>query len=55
MIDLQQLKVLAQLIDNLELITGKLERGFNENNAEDFNRAKKELLDTQNKISKMIE
>jgi hypothetical protein len=55
MIDLQQLKILAQLIDNMEVITSVLEESYNRNNAEDFNKAKKELLDIQDKISKISE
>lgn len=53
MIDLQQLKILAQLVDNMEIITNVLEDAYNRNNAEDFNKATKELLDIQNKISKL--
>lgn len=53
MIDLQQLKILAQLVDNMDIITSVLEDAYNRNNAEDFNNAKKELLDIQNKISKI--
>jgi hypothetical protein len=53
MIDLQQLKILAQLIDNMEVITSVLEDSYNRNNAEDFNKAKNELLDIQTKISKI--
>ena len=53
MIDLQQLKILAQLVDNMEVITSVLEDAYNRNNAEDFNKAKKELLYIQTKISKI--
>lgn len=55
MIDLQQLKILAQLVDNMDIITSVLEDAYNRNNAEDFNKAKKELLDIQNKILKITQ
>jgi hypothetical protein len=53
MIDLQQLKIIAQLLDNMDIIENKLERAYNDNDAENFNRAKTEILDIQNKISSM--
>ena len=55
MIDLQQLKILAQLVDNMEVITNVLEDSYNRNSAEDFNKAKGELLEIQTKISKISE
>jgi hypothetical protein len=54
MIDLQQLEILAQLLDNIDILSAKLERAYNDNNAENFDRAKTEILDTQNKITSMI-
>jgi hypothetical protein len=53
MIDLEQLQILAQLIDNMEIATNKLEEAYNTNNAEKFNAAKKEVLDIQKKIGDM--
>jgi len=53
MIDLQQLKILAQLVDNMDIITTVLEDAYNRNNAVDFNKSKKELLSIQNKILKI--
>lgn len=54
MIDLEQLQILAQLVDNMEILANKLERAYNDNNGENFNSSKKELLDSQNKISRLI-
>ena len=54
MIDLQQLKILAQLIDNMEVVTARLERAYNDNDAENFNMSKKEIFDIQSKISSVI-
>jgi hypothetical protein len=54
MIDLQELQILAQLVDNMEIIIGKIEKAYASNNTEEFNKSKKEMLDMQKKISKMI-
>jgi hypothetical protein len=55
MIDLKQLQVLASLIDTLEIELKKLETCYGKNDSEGFNRSKKEILDIQNKISKMTQ
>lgn len=54
MIDLQQLKILAQLEDNMDVLANMLERAYNNNDAENFNMAKNEILDIQNKVSTII-
>lgn len=54
MIDLQQLKILAQLLENMGLAAEMLEKAYNNNDAENFNRSKKEILEIQNKIFSMI-
>ncbi len=51
MIDLQQLKILAQLMDNMDIATVRLERAYNDNDAENFNSSRTEIIDIQNKIS----
>jgi len=48
---LEHLQVLAQLIDNMEIATNKLENSYNQNDAENFNAAKREILDIQKKIA----
>lgn len=53
MVDLEHLQVLAQLIDNMEIASNKLEEAYNKNSAQNFNAAKKEILDIQKKIADM--
>ena len=54
MVDLQQLQILAQLLDNMDTASEKLEKTYGENNAEDFNSSKKEIMGIQNKISEIL-
>ncbi len=54
MLDLTELQILAQLADNMEIAIKKMEKYYEENNAENFNMSKKEILGIQNKISEMI-
>jgi len=51
--NLGHLQVLAQLVDNMEIACNKLEDAYNKNNAENFNAAKKEILDVQKKIANL--
>ncbi len=55
MLDLQQIQILAQLIDNIDISIEKLEKAYKNNDAEEFNNSKKEILATQPKISKILE
>ncbi len=50
MIDLQQLKILAQLVDNMEVLANRFEKAYNENDAENWNMVKSEIVNIQNKI-----
>ena len=54
MIDLTQLQLTAQLVDNMEIAIRELEKSYNNTNSERFNLSKKEIMDIQNKISKLI-
>lgn len=54
MLDTQELQVLAQLVDNMEIITGKLESAYSSNNVVEFNKAKNEIIAIQNKINEML-
>ena len=54
MIDLEQLQILAQLVDNVEIFIQRMEKAFSENNAESFNLNKKEILEIQKKVSDII-
>ncbi len=55
MLDLQELQILAQLVDNMDIMRGELERKYEENDGESFNKYKREILNIQKKISEMIE
>jgi hypothetical protein len=54
MLDTQELQVLVQLTDNMEIITGKLESAYSANNAEEFNKAKNEIMIAQKKMNEML-
>ena len=54
MIDLEQLQILAQQVDNMEILTNKLEKTYNEKDGEDFNKYKREILEIQKKISEIV-
>ena len=55
MVDLQELQILAQLVDNLDKIADKLKDAYEKNNSEEFNNLTKGLLSTKLKISEMIQ
>jgi len=55
MLDLDQLQTLGQLVDNLDILTKRLEKSFETNSSEEFSKSKKEILDIQDKISKMVD
>lgn len=54
MLDLDQLQILAQLVDNIEIISEKVEKSFDENNSEEFTKSKNELLKVQKKITELV-
>ena len=54
MLDLEQLQIFAQLVDNMEIITEKIEKAFEKNNSEEFTKAKKELLVFQKEIDRTL-
>lgn len=51
--DISQIQLIAQLINNMELAVKAMEKSYNSNDGERFARAKKEVLDIQDKISKL--
>jgi hypothetical protein len=53
-LDSQQLQIVAQLVDNLEKALSKLEEAYADNNSEEFNKAKQNILDFQKKIAQSI-
>ena len=54
MLEVQELTVVAQLIDNMIKTVDKLEEAFGEKDNNKFNESKKEILKYQNDIDKMI-
>ena len=55
MVDLEQLQILAQLVDSMEIAIDKLERAYQNNDSENFQKSKKTISDFQQKISEIIE
>ena len=54
MLDLQELQILAQLIDNMDVLSNMLEKTYADNDAENFNKAKNEILNVQKRINDML-
>ncbi|MEM0465731.1 MAG: hypothetical protein QXW97_03470 [Candidatus Pacearchaeota archaeon] len=54
MISSEELQIIAQLIENLDNLTNRLEKAYNDKDIESFNSIKKEILDIQIKISNII-
>ena len=54
MLDEQELHTVAQLIDNIEIILGKLEESYSSRDSEEFNKSKNEILNSQIKIADII-
>ena len=54
MLDEQELHTVAQLIDNIDIILGKLEESYSDKDAKNFNKSKNEILNSQIKISEII-
>jgi len=54
MLDSEQLQKIAELVDKIELSTEELDKAYAKNDAEEFNKIKKEILDVQAEISAMF-
>lgn len=54
MSDSNQFQVLVNLVDEIELSIGEIEKAYQNNDGERFKKAKEQILDIQNKISKTI-
>jgi len=52
--DLEQLQLLAQLIDSMEIAAEKLGESYKEKEGEEFYKAKQAILGFQNEILKQI-
>jgi len=48
------LLLLAQLIDSMDQASRELEKAYNENNKQDYEKAKKSILEFQNKINFLL-
>ncbi len=55
MVDLGQLQILAQLVDSMEIAIDRLEKAYQNNNSENFQKSKKTISDFQQKILEIIE
>ena len=54
MIDLDQLQILAQLVDSMEIAVIEVEKTYNEKDSENFSKHKREILNIQKRISQMM-
>jgi len=52
--DVQELQVIAQLIDNMDVVVGKLEKAYADKDGENFKKAKEEILKSQKSIKSMV-
>ena len=52
--DLQELQVIIQLIDNIDVIVGKLEKAYEDKDGNGFKIAKEEILKSQKQIGGML-
>ncbi|MDD5191965.1 MAG: hypothetical protein PHH54_04925 [Candidatus Nanoarchaeia archaeon] len=55
MADLEHLQLLAQLIDSMEVAINRLERAYQDNDSENFEKAKKVIFDFYQRISEITE
>ena len=54
MTDLQELEIIAQLVDSMEIALDSLEKSYSEKDAEKFNKLKEEILKFQSKINEIL-
>jgi len=52
--NLEKLQTIAQLIDRMEASIAQLEKSYNNNDSNDFNKSKQAILEFQAKISKNL-
>ena len=52
--DVQELQVIAQLIDNMVIITDKLEKAYDDKDSVNFEQSKEEILKFQKQIENML-
>jgi hypothetical protein len=54
MLDLEELKSLASLVDNMESLSVILEKAYNDQDSEKFEGAKNRILELQKKFSNIL-
>ena len=54
MVDLEHLQLLAQLIDSMEIAINKMERAYQDNDSENFEKSKRVISDFNQKISEVM-
>ena len=54
MLSLNEIQLMAQLIDSIEKSAVKLESSYNQKNGKEFNSSKNDILNFQKKISEII-
>jgi len=54
MLDLQEIQIIAQLVENMLIASENLENSYNKRSGEEFIKAGKELLNTQKKITDIL-
>ena len=52
--DLQEMQIVAQLLDNMELATNHMEKSFGKSDSINFKRAVDEISDIQGKMARML-
>lgn len=54
MLDLEQLQSIAQMLENMEINTQKLEKSFASKDGKTFENTKKEILNLENNIAEIV-
>ena len=54
MLDSQELQIIAQLVDNIEKTIGDLEESYSDKNGEKFKESRNEIINSQQKIARII-
>ena len=52
--NLQELQLLNQLVDNMNILSDRVEKAYSSNDAESFNKAKTEILSLQKRINEIV-
>ena len=52
--ELEKLQILAQLVDNTEILIDRLKKSYDKNDGEEFTKSKNAILDFQKKIDQVL-